>query len=99
MKITAAAVSYGLCYVSEYLNDDLRVPVSIVFVFVVLLAGTVGFIRLLIKDSDSFNLSFKNRYLSFSDKCGIAASSISVVVGFTIIIIHTIINITFTISV
>lgn len=99
MRITAAAVSYGLCYVSEYLNDDLRVPVSIVFVFVVLLVGTVGFIRLLIKDSDSFNLSFKNRYLNFSDKCGIAASSISVVVGFTIIIIHTIINITFTISV
>ena len=63
--------------------------------FVVLVVGLVSFIKLLIDHSNSFSLNFKGRYLSFTDKCGIIASSIPVVVGFTIIIIHTIISINF----
>ncbi len=98
MRITTVAVSYGIFAMSEYLDEDIRLMVSMASTFVILLVGTIGFVKLMIKDSGSFALNFKSRYLTFSDKCGIVASSIPVVVGLTVIIIHTIINISFTVS-
>ena len=98
MRITTVAVSYGIFAMSEYLDEDIRLMVSMASTFVILLVGTISFVKLMIKDSGSFALNFKSRYLTFSDKCGIVASSIPVVVGLTVIIIHTIINISFTVS-
>lgn len=93
MRITARVVSYVIFWVDEMANEEIEGLVLMGVMFVTIAVGLVCFIRLLCKHSDSFGLNFKSRYLEFSDKCGIVASSIPVVVGFTIIIIHTILNI------
>lgn len=98
MRITTVAVSYGIFTLSEYTNEEIKFYVTMIGVFAVILVGLISFARLLIKGSDCFTLNFKSRYLNFSDKCGIVASSIPVVVGLTIIIIHTIINVSFAVS-
>lgn len=97
MRITTVAVSYGIYTLSDHTNGEISLYLTMIGVFVIVLVGLIGGIRLMIKGSDCFALNFKSRYLTFSDKCGIAASSIPVVVGLTIIIIHTIINISFTV--
>lgn len=99
MRITAAAVSYGVFMIDEFASEENGGLIVMIVLFVVLAVGLVSFVKLLIDHSNSFSLNFKSRYLNFSDKCGIIASSIPVVVGFTIIIIHTIININFVMSV
>ena len=95
MRITMAAVSYGVFMIDEFASEENGGFIIMTVMFVVLAVGLVSFIKLLIDHSNSFSLNFKGRYLSFTDKCGIIASSIPVVVGFTIIIIHTIISINF----
>lgn len=99
MRITAAAVSYGVFMIDEFASEENVGLIVMAVMFVILAVGLVSFIKLLIEHGNSFLLNFKGRYLTFSDKCGIIASSIPVVVGFTIIIIHTILNITFVMSV
>ena len=93
MRITARAVSYGIFLVDELANEEVEGLALMMVMFVTIAVGLICFIRLLCKHSDSFGLNFKSRYLGFSDKCGIVASSIPVVVGFTIILIHTILNV------
>lgn len=95
MRITMAAVSYGVFMIDEFASEENSGLIVMTVMFVILAVGLVSFIKLLINYSNNFSLNFKGRYLSFTDKCGIIASSIPVVVGSTIIIIHTIINITF----
>lgn len=95
MRITVHAISYGIYMIDEMVNEDIQGLVIMLVLFVTIGAGLVCFIRLLCKHSDCFGLNFKSRYLGFSDKCGIIASSVPVVAGFTIIIIHTIMNIKF----
>lgn len=95
MRITMAAVSYGVFMIDELASEENGGLIVMTVMFVILAVGLVSFIKLLIDHSNNFSLNFKGRYLSFTDKCGIIASSIPVVVGSTIIIIHTIINITF----
>ena len=97
MRITVHAISYGIYMIDEMVNEDMQGLVIMLVLFVIIGAGLVCFIRLLCKHSDCFGLNFKSRYLGFSDKCGIIASSVPVVAGLTIIIIHTIMNIKFTI--
>lgn len=97
MRITAQAVSYGLFLLDELLESEIRLIAIAAVIFVLTAVGLVFFIRLLNRHSDSFALPFKIRYLGFMDKLGAMASSIPVVVGFTIIIIHTILNIKFVI--
>lgn len=99
MRITMAAVSYGVFMIDELASEENSGLIVMTVMFVILAVGLVSFIKLLIDYSNNFSLNFKGRYLSFTDKCGIIASSIPVVVGSTIIIIHTIINITFVMSV
>lgn len=99
MRITAAAISFGLFMISEFVSEEDAGLIVMIVLFVMLTVGLVSFVKLLINDSNSFALSFKKRYLRFSDKCGIAASSIPFVVGFTIIAIHTIININFVMTI
>lgn len=99
MRITMAAVSYGVFMIDELASEENSGLIVMTVMFVILVVGLVSFIKLLIDYSNNFSLNFKGRYLSFTDKCGIIASSIPVVVGSTIIIIHTIINITFVMSV
>lgn len=97
MRITVHAISYGIYMIDEMVNDEIQGLAIMLVLIVTIGVGLVCFIRLLIKHSDSFGLSFKNRYIGFSDKCGIIGSSIPVVAGLTIIIIHSIINIRFAI--
>ncbi|MGN1136184.1 MAG: type II CAAX prenyl endopeptidase Rce1 family protein [Oscillospiraceae bacterium] len=97
MRITVHAISYGIYMIDEMVNEDIQGLVIMLVLFVTIGAGLVCFIRLLCKHSDCFGLNFKSRYLGLSDKFGIIGSSVPVVAGFTIIIIHTIINIKLTI--
>ncbi len=99
MRITAAAVSYGVFMADELVSDENSGLVVMILMLIILGVGLVSFVKLLLNYSNNFSLNFKGRYLSFSDKCGITASSIPVVIGLTIIIIHTIINISFVMSV
>lgn len=99
MRITAAAVSYGVFMADEFVSDENSGLVVMILMLIILGVGLVSFVRLLLNYSNNFSLNFKGRYLSFSDKCGIIVSSIPVVIGLTIIIIHTIINISFVMSV
>lgn len=99
MRITMAAVSYGVFMIDEFASEENGGLIVMTVMFVILGVGLVSFIKLLIEHSNSFSLNFKGRYLSFTDKCGIIASSIPVVIGLTIIIIHTILNITFVMSI
>lgn len=95
MRITAQAISYGLFLLDEMLEGEIRLIAIAGVIFILIAVGLVFFVRLLNRHSDSFMLVFKIRYLGFMDKLGALASSIPVVVGFTIIIIHTILNIKF----
>lgn len=95
MRITAQAISYGLFLLDEMLEGEIRLIAIAGVIFILIAVGLVFFVRLLNRHSDSFTLAFKIRYLGFMDKLGALASSIPVVVGFTIIIIHTILNIKF----
>lgn len=99
MRITAAAVSYGVFMADEFVSDENSGLVVMILMLIILGVGLVSFVKLLLNYSNNFSLNFKGRYLSFSDKCGIIVSSIPVVIGLTIIIIHTIINISFVMSV
>ena len=99
MRITSAAVSYGVFMADEFVSDENSGLVVMILMLIILGVGLVSFVRLLLNYSNNFSLNFKGRYLSFSDKCGIIASSIPVVIGLTIIIIHTIINVSFVMSV
>ncbi|MGN0552708.1 MAG: type II CAAX prenyl endopeptidase Rce1 family protein [Oscillospiraceae bacterium] len=97
MRITVHAFSYGIYIVDEAVSEEIQGLVLMIMLAAAIGVGLVSFVRLLIKHSDCYGLIFKNRYLNFYEKCGIIASSIPVVAGFTLIIIHTIINIKFTI--
>lgn len=99
MRMTSAAFSYGVFMIDEFASEKNGGLIVMIVMLAVLAVGLVSFVKLLINDSNSFSLNFKKRYLSFSDKCGIAASSIPFVVGFTIIIIHTIINVNFVMTI
>lgn len=93
MRIIAQAISYGLFLLDEMLEGKVRLIAIAGVIFIFIAIGLVFFIKLLNRHSDSFALAFKIRYLGFMDKLGAMASSIPVVVGFTVIIIHTILNI------
>lgn len=98
MRVTSAAFSYCVFLTDELADGKNDGIIIMIMMLVTLTVGTAAFIKLLIKDGNSFTLNLKSRYLNFTDKCGIAISSIPFVVGFTIIIIHTIISISFTMT-
>lgn len=95
MRVTAQAISYGLFLLDEMHDGEARLIAIASAVFIFIAVGLVFFIRLLNRHGECFTLVFKIRYLGFMDKLGALASSIPVVVGFTIIVIHTILNIKF----
>lgn len=93
MRSAANAVLYGF-YLIGSLVPPQYVNIVLITVWTVILGvGLVFFIRLFIKHSDKFEFKFRIRYLNFSEKCVVMLLSTPTLIGFTVLLIHSIVNV------
>lgn len=85
-----------ILYFLDYVADD-RYSGTIIaaFFFVTIVAGLIGSVHFFCNYSDRFGILLKERYMSTSSKVLTAASSIPLIIWFTISFVVTILNLNF----
>lgn len=97
MRIIQYSFVYIL-YFLDYIADDRYSGTLIAaFFFVTVTAGLAGTVHFFCNHSDRFGILLKERYMSTSSKILTAASSVPLIIWFTISFVMTILNLDFTI--
>lgn len=95
MRIVSKAFIYLVYCLDEYIGGELSGILIMMLLFLSITTGLAALVNFMMKHSDKLGMSLKPRYLSFSRKILSALTNIPVVIGTTVMIIITIINIKF----
>ena len=87
MRVVSRTMFYGLYMIDRYLDAELGGEIAMMVVFLAIMVGLVSLISLMINHSDKFGMKFSSRYLSFTEKCLTALTSVPVVMGVSIMFI------------
>lgn len=81
MRVVSRAIFYGLYMIDRYFDAELSGEIAMAVVFLAVMVGLISLISLMINHSDKFGMKFTSRYLSFTEKCLTALTSVPVVIG------------------
>lgn len=95
MRIVSKAFIYLVYCLDEYIGGELSGILIMMLLFLSIMTGLMVLVGFMRKHSDKLGMSLKPRYLSLSRKALSALTNIPVVIGTTVMIIITIINIKF----
>lgn len=87
MRVVSRVIFYGLYIIDCYLDPSLGREIAMAVVFLAVMVGLISLISLMINHSDKFGMKFSSRYLSFTEKCLTALTSVPVVMGVSVMVI------------
>ncbi|MBQ8786216.1 MAG: CPBP family intramembrane metalloprotease [Oscillospiraceae bacterium] len=95
MRIMEKCWVYSLYFLNYLADESYSDTLVAAFFFITIIAGMAGSVRFFCNYSDRFSITLKERYMSVSAKILTAASSIPLIVWFTISFVMTIFNLNF----
>lgn len=95
MRIIQRFFVYSLYFLDYLVDDSYSDTLIAAFFFVTIMAGLMGTIRFFCNYSDRFSITLKERYMSVSAKILTAASSVPLIVWFTLSFAVTVLHLEF----
>lgn len=93
MRITAAGFAYLVFIEEKLLPQGIGGVVIMATLFAAIMTGLIAVIRFMLRHSDKLGMSMRSRYLTFSDKCYAAITSVPMVLWFSLTLIMIILGI------
>lgn len=95
MRIIQRFLVYALYFLDNLVDDSYSDTLIVAFLFVMIIVGLAGTIRFFCNYSDRFSITLKERYMSISAKVLTAASSVPLIVWFTLSFAVTVLHLEF----
>lgn len=93
MRVTSVGFAYLVFIEERLLPQDIGGVVIMATLFTAIMIGLVAVIRFMLRHSDKLGMTMRSRYLTFSEKCYAAITSIPMILWFGLTLIITLMNI------
>lgn len=95
MRMTSVGFAYLVFIEEKLLPQDIGGVVIMATMFIAIMIGLIAVIRFMLRHSDKLGMSMRSRYLTFSDKCYAAITSVPMVLWFSLALILMLLNTAF----